>query len=143
MKKLIALTLACLTLAACLFVPSTAKAACGANGDEYEFFFTEEVNFIFCDAYELYENDPYLYEFPIAIPQGCTSSLSTNSCELNGTLSCEVEPNPYSGGRTWWSSTWHNVELVDNGGGTLDITVEDEWGGFICFLQYDVYVSEI
>jgi hypothetical protein len=138
MKTIIALFV-CLLSA---ILPTSARAACGANGDVFELTFTEEVNFLSCGAYELYENDPYLYEFPLAWPgEGCTPQVEPHACEINDSMTCEVDP--VNGARTWLTVAYYDVELVDNGGGTLTITVEDEWSGFICFLQYDVYVSEI
>ena len=140
MRNVIALCV----LALCALFTIPASAACGANGDQFEITFTEEVNFGYCDLYDLeFDPDTFLYEFPLDTPTGCTSSVAPNSCELGGVMSCEVDPNPYSGGRTWWSVAYYGVELVDGGEGTMTITVEDEWSGFICFLEYSAEVAEL
>ena len=129
-----------ITLALVAIFATPAHAACGANGDVFEITFTERARWPTGPACNTYAFDSYpvVYEFPLASAgSSCTAQVEPASCEITDNMSCDY------GGGIYVGVMYNHVELVDGGGGDLIQSVEDEWGGFICYIEYDVEVTQL
>lgn len=122
-----------------LAVAAPAHAACGANGDEFELTFIERARWPYgsaCDPYA-FDSYPVLYQFPLASAgPSCTAQVEPASCEITDNMTCED-------GGVYIGVMYNHVELVDGGEGDLIQSVEDEWGGFLCYIEYDVEVTQL